>query len=140
MAFYGSAKGASFEDQIRLLHTAEVKGSEEYYVLIAQAREHGLNDLADAMQANANEDAAHGGRYASMLGEGVSAEDAIWDRARAFWQAEASARPALQSIADKVRAAGCDDIADAIEDTIPEEEGHAKRLEAVFKAHGKTLK
>ncbi len=59
MAFYGSAKGASFEDQIRLLHTAEVKGSEEYYVLIAQAREHGLNDLADAMQANANEDAAH---------------------------------------------------------------------------------
>lgn len=35
MAFYGSAKGASFEDQIRLLHTAEVKGSEEYYVLIA---------------------------------------------------------------------------------------------------------
>ena len=128
MAFYGSAKGASFEDQIRMLHTAEVKGSEEYYVLIAQAREHGLNDLADAMQANANEDAAHGGRYASMLGEGVSAEDAIWDRARAFWQAEASARPALQSIAD------------AIEDTIPEEEGHAKRLEAVFKAHGKTLK
>ena len=86
MAFYGSAKGASFEDQIRMLHTAEVKGSEEYYVLIAQAREHGLNDLADAMQANANEDAAHGGRYASMLGEGVSAEDAIWDRARAFWQ------------------------------------------------------
>ena len=84
------------------------------------------------MQANANEDAAHGGRYASMLGEGVSAEDAIWDRARAFWQAEASARPALQSIADKVRA--------AIEDTIPAEEGHAKRLEAVFKAHGKTLK
>ena len=74
MAFYGSAKGASFEDQIRMLHTAEVKGSEEYYVLIAQAREHGLNDLADAMQANANEDAAHGGRYASMLGEGVSAE------------------------------------------------------------------
>ena len=50
MAFYGSAKGASFEDQIRMLHTAEVKGSEEYYVLIAQAREHGLNDLADAMQ------------------------------------------------------------------------------------------
>lgn len=49
MAFYGSAKGASFEDQIRMLHTAEVKGSEEYYVLIAQAREHGLNDLADAM-------------------------------------------------------------------------------------------
>ena len=136
MAFYGSAKGASFEDQIRMLHTAEVKGSEEYYVLIAQAREHGLNDLADAMQANANEDAAHGGRYASMLGEGVSAEDAIWDRARAFWQAG----PALQSIADKVRAAGRDDIADAIEDTIPEEEGHAKRLEAVFKAHGKTLK
>lgn len=140
MAIFESAKGASFEDVIRMLRRAEVTGSEEYYVLAAEARDLGLDDLADAMTANANEDAVHGGRYGAMLGEGVSAEEALWERARAMWKAEAGARPALLGIADKVRAAGSDAVADAIEDTIPEEERHAKRLEAVFAAHGKSLK
>ena len=123
-----TAKGTAIEELIKTLHGAEVNGANAYYVLAAQAKSYGLEDLAEAMLANAAEDAFHGGKYGALLNPGAEGEAALWKRAVGFYQAEAGARTKLLELAQQVRDAGLPEIADEIAATIPEEDEHARRL------------
>ncbi|MBC3537547.1 ferritin family protein [Megasphaera hominis] len=140
MELHDNAKGTAIEELIKTLHTAEVHGSDSYYVLAAQAKAAGLDDLAEAMSLNAHEDSAHGGTYGAMLGLGANDEATLWKRAVAFYQAEASAKETLTALAQKVRDAGFPDVADVILATIPQEDEHARRLARVFEARGISYK
>ncbi|MCD2435029.1 hypothetical protein LQE88_03340 [Acidaminococcus sp. NSJ-142] len=135
-----TAKGTAIEELIKTLHGAEVNGANAYYVLAAQAKSYGLEDLAEAMLANAAEDAFHGGKYGALLNPGAEGEAALWKRAVGFYQAEAGARTKLLELAQQVRDAGLPEIADEIAATIPEEDEHARRLAKVFEAHGISYK
>ncbi len=136
MTMYNYAERSKFADKIRQMENAETKGSELYFVLCWLAREKGLDDLAEAMLKNACEDSLHGGMYGAMLGKGKESEDELWKQAVRMYKLEASAQDGLQKIADEMRAAGEEELAGCVEATIEEENEHARRLKAVFDAHG----
>lgn len=139
MSLYGAAKGTAIEDMIRTLQQAEEKGSATYYVLKFLAKEKGYDDLAEAIAANAAEDASHGGKYGAMLGEGVEDDAEFWKLIKHFCRAESGAEKLLTGMAEKARQAGFEAIAKEIEATIPEELEHGERLAKVLKAHGQEL-
>ena len=136
MTKFNYSQNTKFADKIRQIHGAEVKGSELYFLLIYMAKEKGLHDLADAMLKNACEDAQHGGMYATMLGKGKESEEELWKQAVRLYKLEASAQDSLQKLADEIRASGETELADCVASTIEEENEHARRLKAVFDAHG----
>ncbi len=136
MTMHNYAEKSKFADKIKQMHNAEVNGSELYFVLVYLAREHGLNDLADAMLKNAVEDALHGGMYGAMLGKGKADVEELWKQAVKLYKLEASAQDSLQKMGDEIRQAGEPDLAKCVESTIEEENEHARRMKAVFDAHG----
>ena len=136
MSMYNYAKRSKFESAIKQMQDAEVNGSELYFVLVYLAREHGLHDLAEAMLKNASEDSVHGGMYGAMLGKGKETVDELWKQAVRLYKVEATAQSKLQKMADEMRSAGEPELAKCVEATIEEENEHARRLKAVFDAHG----
>ena len=136
MTMHNYAEHSQFADLIKKMRDGEVNGSELYFVLIYLAREKGYHDLAEAMLKNACEDAIHGGMYGAMLGKGNVDEETFWRQVVNLYKLEASADEALCKMADEVRAAGEDRLADCIAATIPEENEHAERLARVFEARG----
>lgn len=136
MTMHNYAQHSKYADKIRQMQTAEINGSELYFVLVYLAREKGLNDLADAMLKNACEDALHGGMYGAMLGKGKESEEELWRQAVRLYKLEASAQDSLRKLADEIRGGGEPELADRVESTIAEENEHAQRLKAVFDAHG----
>lgn len=136
MTMHNYAENSKFGDLIKKMREGEVNGSQLYFVLIYLAREKGYDDLADAMLKNACEDAMHGGMYGVMLGKGNVDEATFWRQVVNLYKLEASANEALGKMADEVRAAGEDRLADCIAATIPEELEHAARLAKVFEARG----
>ena len=136
MTMHNYAQHSKFADTIRKMQAAETNGSELYFVLIYLAKELGLHDLADAMLKNACEDSLHGGMYGAMLGKGKESEEELWKQAVKLYRVEASAEESLRKMAEEMRAAGEPQLADCVESTIAEENEHARRLKAVFDAHG----
>ena len=139
MKMYGIAKGKSFQKQIEMLRDGENGGSKTYYQLAYWANQLGYPELVEAILKNAMEDSYHGGKYSVMLGEGVANEEAFKKVCMAMYQAEAGAEGPLTEMAKAVRESGeegADMIADEIMETIPEEIGHAKNLEAAFETIG----
>ncbi len=138
MSLLNLAKGTAVEEIVSMLNKAEKNGANMYYVLVQLAKEKGYDDLAEAMLLNAQEDALHGGRYGAMLGESkADSEDAFWQMVISFYKAEAGAKQQLEPLAEKAKAAGQMEIADLIAESIPEEELHAERLEAILKKYNK---
>ncbi len=125
-----------FADTIRRMQAGETRGSELYFVLIYLAREKGLDDLAEAMLKNACEDSLHGGMYGAMLGQGKEADAEFWKQVVGLYRLEANAEAGLRKMAGEMRAAGEEELAACVESTIEEENEHARRLKAVFEAHG----
>lgn len=136
MTMHNYAQHSKYADKIRQMQAAETNGSELYFVLVYLAREKGLHDLADAMLKNACEDSQHGGMYGAMLGKGKESEEELWRQAVRLYKLEASAQDSLRKLADEIREGGEPDLADCVESTIAEENEHARRLKAVFDAHG----
>ena len=136
MTMHNYAENSKFGDLIKKMRDGEVNGSGLYFVLIYLAREKGYDDLADAMLKNACEDAIHGGMYGAMLGKGNADEETFWRQVVNLYKLEAGAEEALGRMAEEVRAAGEDRLADCIASTIPEENEHAARLARVFEARG----
>ena len=136
MTMHNYAENSKFGDLIKKMRDGEVNGSQLYFVLIYLAKEKGYDDLVDAMIKNACEDAMHGGMYGAMLGKGNVDDEKFWRQVVNLYKLEASANEALGKMADEVRAAGEDRLADCIAHTIPEELEHAARLAKVFEARG----
>ena len=136
MSMYNYAETSKFADTLRKMHGAEVNGSNLYFVLIALAKEKGLDDLVDAMLKNACEDAIHGGTYGIMLGKGHENDADFWRQVVKLYKLETSATETLSGMVAEMREAGEPKLADFVESTIEEENNHAKRLQAVFEAHG----
>ena len=137
MSFHGIAKGKSFEKTIEMLKNAEINGANQYFTMYFLAKELGYFEIADAIYKNAAEDAAHGGIYSHLLGEGPDTKEAFVKMVINFYKAEASADTILAKLADEVRNSneeGAHKIAELIEHSIPEELDHAKRLEEAMKA------
>ncbi len=130
------AARSRFADAIRKMQAGETRGSELYFVLIYLAREKGLDDLADAMLKNACEDSLHGGMYGAMLGQGKEADAEFWKQVVGLYRLEANAEAGLRKMAGEMRDAGEEELAACVESTIEEENEHARRLKAVFEAHG----
>ncbi|MBQ9239965.1 MAG: hypothetical protein IJ164_01365 [Duodenibacillus sp.] len=136
MTMHNYAKNSQFKELIEMLHNAEAKGANMYYVMAYLAKEKGWDDVAEACCANAAEDAFHGGRYGAMLGKGAAEDDAFWKMLLGAYRLEAGAEAQLKEICAKVRGAGEEALAEEIEKSIEEENEHARRLERVFDAHG----
>ncbi|MCR4667351.1 MAG: hypothetical protein K5657_08690 [Desulfovibrio sp.] len=136
MTMHNYAEKSKFADKIKQMHNAEVNGSELYFVLVYLARENGLEDLADAMLKNAVEDSLHGGMYGAMLGKGKADVEELWRQAVRMYKLEASAQDSLQKMGAEIREAGEPELAKCVESTIEEENEHARRMKAVFDAHG----
>ena len=135
MTLHNYALTSKFADKIRQMHNGETNGSELYFVLIYLAKEKGYDDLAEAMLKNACEDALHGGMYGAMLGKGKADEEEFWQQIVRLYKLEASAESSLRKLADEIRDAGEDTLADCVASTIDEENEHARRLAKVFDAH-----
>ena len=88
------------------------------------------------MLKNACEDAMHGGMYGAMLGKGHVDDGEFWRQVVKLYKLEASANESLGKLADEIRAAGEERLADCVASTIPEELEHAARLAKVFEARG----
>ena len=136
MTMHNYAENSKFGDLIKKMREGEVNGSQLYFVLIYLAREKGYDDLAEAMLKNACEDAIHGGMYGAMLGKGNVDDEKFWRQVVNLYKLEAGANETLGKMADEVRTAGEDRLADCIAATIPEENEHAARLVRVFEARG----
>lgn len=136
MTMFNYAKDSKFGDMIQMMQQAETNGSNTYYTMAFLAKEKGYDDLFEAIMKNAAEDSLHGGMYNAMLGKGKADEDSFWKMIVGFYQAEKAAEPKLRAMADEVRQAGEEKLADCIESTIEEENEHARRLAKVFDAHG----
>ena len=140
MTMHNYVENSKFGDLIKKMRDGEVNGSGLYFVLIYLAREKGYDDLAEAMLKNACEDSVHGGMYGAMLGKGHVDDETFWRQVVNLYKLEASANESLAKMADEVRAAGEDRLADCIAATIPEENEHAARLARVFEARGLAYK
>ncbi len=139
MNLHGIAKGKSFEKTIEMLKTAEVNGASQYFIMYFLAKELGFNEIAEAIYKNAAEDAAHGGIYSHLLGEGPTTKEEFLNMVVNFYKAEASADTILAKLANEVRESneeGADRIAELIEHSIPEELEHARRLKSALKLSG----
>lgn len=139
MNLHGIAKGKSFEKIIEMLKNAELNGANQYFTMYFLAKELGFNEIAEAIYKNAAEDAAHGGVYSHLLGEGPATKEDFIKMVINFYKAEASADTILAKLANEVRESneeGADRIAELIEHSIPEELEHARRLEAALKLSG----
>lgn len=139
MNLHGIAKGKSFEKTIEMLKNAEFNGANQYFTMYFLAKELGFNEIAEAIYKNAAEDAAHGGVYSHLLGEGPATKEDFIKMVINFYKAEASADTILAKLANEVRESneeGADRIAELIEHSIPEELEHARRLEAALKLSG----
>lgn len=139
MNLHGIAKGKSFEKTIEMLKNAELNGANQYFTMYFLAKELGFNEIAEAIYKNAAEDAAHGGVYSHLLGEGPATKEDFIKMVINFYKAEASADTILAKLANEVRESneeGADRIAELIEHSIPEELEHARRLEAALKLSG----
>jgi ferritin-like metal-binding protein YciE len=88
------------------------------------------------MLKNACEDSQHGGMYGAMLGQGKEADAEFWKQVVGLYRLEANAEAGLRKMAGEMRAAGEEELAACVESTIEEENEHARRLKAVFEAHG----
>lgn len=103
------------------------------------AKELGFNEIAEAIYKNAAEDAAHGGMYSHLLGEGPATKEDFIKMVINFYKAEASADTILAKLANEVRESneeGANRIAELIEHSIPEELEHARRLESALTLSG----
>ena len=139
MNLHGIAKGKSFEKTIEMLKNAELNGANQYFTMYFIAKELGFNEIAEAIYKNAAEDAAHGGVYSHLLGEGPATKEDFIKMVINFYKAEASADTILAKLANEVRESneeGADRIAELIEHSIPEELEHARRLESALKLSG----
>lgn len=139
MNLHGIAKGKSFEKTIEMLKNAELNGANQYFTMYFLAKELGFNEIAEAIYKNAAEDAAHGGVYSHLLGEGPATKEDFIKMVINFYKAEASADTILAKLANEVRESneeGADRIAELIEHSIPEELEHARRLESALKLSG----
>lgn len=139
MNLHGIAKGKSFEKTIEMLKNAELNGANQYFTMYFLAKELGFNEIAEAIYKNAAEDAAHGGVYSHLLGEGPATKEDFIKMVINFYKAEASADTILAKLANEVRESneeGADKIAELIEHSIPEELEHARRLESALKLSG----
>lgn len=139
MNLHGIAKGKSFEKTIEMLKNAELNGANQYFTMYFLAKELGFNEIAEAIYKNAAEDAAHGGVYSHLLGEGPATKEDFIKMVINFYKAEASADTILAKLANEVRESneeGADRIAELIEHSIPEELEHARRLESALTSSG----
>lgn len=139
MNLHGIAKGKSFEKTIEMLKHAELNGANQYFTMYFLAKELGFNEIAEAIYKNAAEDAAHGGVYSHLLGEGPATKEDFIKMVINFYKAEASADTILAKLANEVRESneeGADKIAELIEHSIPEELEHARRLESALTSSG----
>ena len=136
MTMHNYAEQSKFGDLIAKMYKGEMNGSQLYFVLIYLAREKGYDDLAEAMLKNACEDAMHGGMYGAMLGKGHVDDGEFWRQVVKLYKLEASANESLGKLADEIRAAGEERLADCVASTIPEELEHAARLARIFEARG----
>lgn len=139
MNLHGIAKGKSFEKTIEMLKNAELNGANQYFTMYFIAKELGFNEIAEAIYKNAAEDAAHGGVYSHLLGEGPATKEDFIKMVINFYKAEASADTILAKLANEVRESneeGADRIAELIEHSIPEELEHARRLESALTSSG----
>lgn len=139
MNLHGIAKGKSFEKTIEMLKNAELNGANQYFTMYFLAKELGFNEIAEAIYKNAAEDAAHGGVYSHLLGEGPATKEDFIKMVINFYKAEAFADTILAKLANEVRESneeGADRIAELIEHSIPEELEHARRLEAALTSSG----
>ena len=139
MNLHGIAKGKSFEKTIEMLKNAELNGANQYFTMYFLAKELGFNEIAEAIYKNAAEDAAHGGVYSHLLGEGPATKEDFIKMVIHFYKAEASADTILAKLANEVRESneeGADRIAELIEHSIPEELEHARRLESALTSSG----
>lgn len=121
MSLNGITKGTEFEDMMKRLMQAEANGVMMYYALAQLAREQGLEDVAEGFVAAANEEAVHAGFYAVLNGKYPSD---FWGLVRAVQKAEENGEAQVKAIADKVRAAGFDEVADQMEIFARQEGGH----------------
>lgn len=139
MNLHGIAKGKSFEKTIEMLKNAEFNGANQYFTMYFLAKELGFNEIAEAIYKNAAEDAAHGGVYSHLLGEGPATKEDFIKMVINFYKAEASADAILAKLANEVRESneeGADRIAELIEHSISEELEHARRLESALTSSG----
>ena len=129
MSIHGIAKGNALEPIAKSLAQAEANGVMMYYALARRAREEGLEEAADAFIEAANQEAAHAGFYATVLGR--YPKD-FWGLARAIQKAEANAEPQIKAIADQFRAAGHAAAADEIEIFAKEEARHGEMMKKIL--------
>ena len=139
MKLHGLATGKSFEKTIEMLKNAELNGATQYFMAACWARQLGLYHVAEAILDNAAEDGAHGGIYATLLGEGPKTEEEFMKLIKNMYNGEAGAESILTKLAGEVRASGeegAEEIAELIEHSIPEENKHAATLKAALERHG----
>ena len=74
--------------------------------------------------------------YGAMLGQGREGDAEFWKQVVGLYRLEANAEAGLRKMAGEMRAAGEEELAACVESTIEEENEHARRLKAVFEAHG----
>ena len=112
MSIYGFAKGTDLEQMMKAMMQAEANGTMMYYALARMAREQGYDDIVDTFIEAANQEAVHAGFYATLVGK---YPQNFWGLIRGLQKVEASGEAQLMALADKVRAAGCDEAADELE-------------------------
>lgn len=120
MSIYGFAKGTDLEQMMKAMMQAEANGTMMYYALARMAKEQGYDDIVDTFIEAANQEAVHAGFYATLVGK---YPQNFWGLVRGLQKAEAGGEAQIKALADKVRAAGCDEAADELE-LFAKQEGH----------------
>ena len=120
MSIYGFAKGTDLEQMMKAMMQDEATGTMMYYALARMAKEQGYDDIVDTFIEAANQEAVHAGFYATLVGK---YPQNFWGLVRGLQKAEAGYEAQIKALADKVRAAGCDEAADELE-LFAKQEGH----------------
>lgn len=129
MSIYGKAIGTEFEVLMKQMMRAEANGTMMYYALARLAKEQGYDDIVDTLIEAANQEAEHAAFYALTVGK--YPQD-FWGIIRTLEQCERKGEGMINSLADKIRAAGLEDIADGMGILAKQEAHHGELMATIL--------